>query len=66
MLERDIVFERGAHWVLRTKSGTFEVYRIGACASTRCAVIGYKGSEGFERAVNEAIRRELANSVPHS
>jgi hypothetical protein len=55
--ESDIVYESGAHWVLRVKNG-FEVYKNGVTHSTRCAIIGFKGAEGLERAKAECDRRE--------
>ena len=60
MSEKGIVYESGDYRVLRTKSGTYEVYKTGICASTRCAVIGYTGSKGYDRAVAEVTRRERA------
>lgn len=54
--ERDIVFEQGQFWVARTDKG-FEVYRAGATHSVRCAIIGFKGDEGFKRAKAEIERR---------
>lgn len=45
------------HFVIRMAKG-FEVYRIGATASTRCAVIGYEGERGLIKAKLEVTRRE--------
>jgi hypothetical protein len=53
----DIVYETEGHWVLRVKNG-FEVYRLSCTHSTRCAQIGFKGTEGLERAKSECDRRE--------
>lgn len=58
---QDIVHETPRHFVLRVAKG-FEVYRIGATAAMRCAIIGYTGQKGFERAVQEAVRRETEES----
>lgn len=55
----DIVYEQGRHWVARTPKG-FEVYRIDGVASVRCAVIGFVGQKGLERAKAEIERREKA------
>lgn len=54
----NIVYERGNHWVARTPKGTFEVYRIELTHSVRCAVIGYEGQKGLDRAKQEVDRRE--------
>lgn len=53
----DIVFKTAKHWVLRTPKG-FEVYFISITHSTRCAVIGYTGQNGLDRAKAEIARRE--------
>lgn len=53
----DIVYENGDHWVLKTDKGTYEVYKIGATCSTRCAIIGIKGKEGLEHAIGECNKR---------
>jgi hypothetical protein len=53
----DIVFERGDYWVKRAAKG-FEVYKIGATASTRCAIIGFEGQKGLDYAKQEIERRE--------
>lgn len=56
--ETDIKYELGEHWVYQKKNGTFEVYKNGLTHSTRVAIIGFKGQEGFDRAVAECKRRE--------
>ena len=56
--ESDIVFESGRHWVLNLGSKGFEVYRNTITHSERCAVIGYTGEKGLERAKQEVERRE--------
>ena len=52
----DIVFERGDYWVKRAAKG-FEVYKTGVTHSTRCAIIGYEGQKGLDRAKQEIERR---------
>jgi hypothetical protein len=54
--ESDIVYENGGHWVLRVKNG-FEVYKNGITPSTRCAIIGWSGAVGEEKAIAECDRR---------
>ncbi len=56
MREQDIVHEEGDFWVLKTPKG-YEVYRIRATHSVRCAVIGYTGEIGLEKAKAEISRR---------
>lgn len=57
--ERDIVFEIGAHFVIRAPKG-YEVYRQGLTHATRVAQIGqgYGGNRALDRAIQEAERRE--------
>jgi hypothetical protein len=55
---KDIVHERGAHWVLRLPNGHYEVYKTGITHSTRCAYIGWEGDKGLQRAIAEVERRE--------
>lgn len=59
MIERDIVYENGDYWVCRSGRGFkgFEVYRVGATHSVRCAVIDYDGQVGLDRAKAECDRR---------
>lgn len=56
---RDIMYEKGNHWVLRTNKGTYEVYKNGVTHSVRCAIIGFEGQKGLDRAKEECNRREL-------
>lgn len=49
-LSKDIVFEKGKHWVLKVKDG-YEVYEIGATCSTRRVQIGITGEKGFNEAI---------------
>ena len=58
--ESQIAYEKGPFWVLNLGSKGFEVYKIGITHSTRCAVIGYQGSKGLERAKTEIDRRMIA------
>ena len=53
----NIIFETQKHFIVRASKG-FEVYEIGPTAATRCAVIGYEGDKGLERAKLEILRRE--------
>ena len=55
--EKQIAFENGPYWVLDLGPKGFEVYRIGITHSIRCAIIGYPGSKGLERAKVEINRR---------
>lgn len=59
MTEEDILFERGAHWVIAVPTG-FEVYRNEVTHAVRCARIGVKGEAGLQRAIAECERREGA------
>lgn len=54
---KDIMHETAHHFVIKVRGG-FEVYRIGQTCSVRCAVIGWKGAVGKERAITECNRRE--------
>lgn len=54
---KDIVFESGKYLVLKTKHG-FEVYKHGITHSTRCAIIGYKGHIGLDKAIREIQKRK--------
>ena len=58
--ESDIVYETARHWVLNLGAKGFEVYRNGLTHSTRCAVIGFTGPKGLERAKAEIQRREAS------
>jgi len=54
----DIAFESGEYWVLDKGAKGFEVYKIGVTHSTRCAIIGYAGQAGLDRAKREIERRQ--------
>ena len=56
----DIMYEKGNFWVLQTNKG-YEVYEVGVTCSTRCAIIGYKGAKGLERAIAECDKRVNKN-----
>lgn len=56
---KDVIYETSKYWVLNKYEKGYEVYKIGVTHSTRCAIIGYKGQEGLERAIAEAKRREF-------
>ena len=55
--ESDIAYEKGCYWVLKLGSKGFEVYKNGLTHSTRCAVIGFSGQNGLDRAILEIDRR---------
>lgn len=64
--ESDIAYESGDYWVLRTTSCRFngyEVYKTGITHSTRCAVIGYAGEIGLNKAIAEVSRRQSKQSI---
>ena len=46
---RTIVYDVGDYFVVMSEKG-YEVYKTGATAATRVAVIGYKGQKGLDRA----------------
>lgn len=48
-LLRDIVYEKGRHWVYKVDKG-YEVYEKGVTCSTRRVRIGIKGDKGFAEA----------------
>ena len=58
--ESDIAYEKGQFWVLNLGSKGFEVYKNGLTHSTRCAVIGFSGQNGLDRAIVEINRRLAA------
>lgn len=58
--ESDIAYEKGQFWVLNLGSKGFEVYKNGITHSTRCAVIGFSGQNGLDRAIVEIDRRLAA------
>lgn len=58
--ESDIAYEKGQFWVLNLGSKGFEVYKNGITHSTRCAVIGFLGQNGLDRAILEIDRRLAA------
>lgn len=51
-----IVCENGKYYILRVKTG-YEIYKNGPTHATRCAIIGYKGNNGFNKALIEIDRR---------
>ena len=56
----NIVLEEGEYWALRVSKG-FEIYKIGATASTRCAQIGYEGDIGMAKVRAEVDRRQAVD-----
>ena len=56
--ESQIVYETSKHWVLACGSNGFEVYHKTLTHSERCAIIGFTGDKGLERAKQEITRRE--------
>jgi hypothetical protein len=65
MTEQDVIFEKGAYWVRRAPKGRIglEVYKTGATASTRCAIIGFEGQKGLDRAKSEIERRIAGEAI---
>lgn len=57
MKESDILYEKGNYWACASKKGGYEVYKNGITHSTRCAIIGYKGQKGLDRAKLECNKR---------
>lgn len=55
---KDVVYELGGYFVLRVAKG-YEIYKEGCTHATRCAVIGWGGEKGLERAKAEVSRRLL-------
>ena len=58
MKEHQIVYEKGTHWAARLPCGQFEVYRNEITHSVRCAIIGFSGDVGLQKAKREVDRRE--------
>lgn len=55
----DVVHEFGRYWVLRVPTG-YDVYKVGATHSVRCAQIGWPNQEiGIARAKDECFRRTV-------
>jgi len=57
LLEHGIIHVDHPYDVRRSKYG-FEVYFAGATHATRCAIIGWHGLKGFEKALDEIERRK--------
>ena len=55
--EAQIAYEKADFWVLNLGKKGFEVYKNGITHSTRCAIIGYQGENGLNRAIAEIDRR---------
>lgn len=55
----NIVYESksGKYYIVENKTG-FEIYKNGVTHSTRCAIIGFTGSNGLNKAIKEIERRE--------
>lgn len=54
-----ILYEKAPFWVCAEKGG-FAVYQSGVTHSKCVAQIGYKGEEGFRKAIAEADKRANA------
>ncbi len=56
-----ILYENGDFWVCKEQFGTgndgYAVYKNGITCSTRVARIGYRGREGFKKAVKICDKR---------
>jgi hypothetical protein len=58
MKESNILFEIGNYWVSKSDKHTgYDVWEAGITHSRRCAIIGYDGEKGLERAKAEAVKR---------
>lgn len=55
--EKDIVYEDGPYFATKARYG-FDVWLSGVTHATRCAIIGFKGDEGLQRAKDEIERRK--------
>ena len=55
--EKDIMYENGKFWVLRTKN-SYEVYEIGITHSLRCDVIGRSFPNALDRAKQTCDKRQ--------
>lgn len=58
----DIVSERDGYFVVRFAKG-FEIYKNDITHSTRCAIIGFVGQAGLDRANREIDRRLAAAAL---
>lgn len=58
----DILHEGKSHFVVKAKYG-FEVHRNGITHATRCAIIGYEGKIGLDKAIAEIERREKSAEI---
>lgn len=54
-----VLYENGDFWVC-AENGGFAVYKVEGTHSLRCAQIGYKGEEGFRKAISETDKRANA------
>jgi hypothetical protein len=63
MTESDILYENGNFWVCASEKGGYEVYHTGITHSTRCAIVGWGGSKGLERAKAECDKRAKEKEV---
>ena len=57
-----IKYETANYWVKQVKHG-FEVYKTGITHSSRCAIIGWSGDKGLQKAIVEADKRELSDEA---
>ena len=51
MREQDIIFEVGSFWALRVKSGHYEIYKAGICASVRAGSVQFSNDDSRARAL---------------
>lgn len=58
MNESQITYETRDFWVCAVGTRGYEVYKRGACASTRVASIGHGETLGLKRAIAECERRQ--------
>jgi len=57
LTEKDIMYENGKFWVLRTKK-SYEVYEVGVTHSVRRAVVGRSFPNALERAKQTCDKRQ--------
>ncbi len=59
MTEEAILYQNGDYWVCKAPQGKkgFEVCRNTSTHAERCAIIGYEGERGLQRAVEECDKR---------
>lgn len=54
---KNVIYEKGEYFVVPAAKKGFEIFKQGATAATRCAVVGYEGQTGLDRCKVEIERR---------